>query len=118
MPAWLRVSMPRGLSKASAKMLRDELWVHKKRTFRTCCSEVITSFLSAARGFGGCRTAAAGGCSRFGRTARCGGRGRWRTTRRGLRGLVEHGNVGQGVKVLPGHALRIGDPVLFTAGIA
>ena len=33
-------------------------------------------------------------------------------------GLIEDRNAVQRVKVLPGHALRIGNPVLFAAGIA
>ena len=35
--------------------------------------------------------------------------------RRGRRRFVEHGDVAQRVEMLPGHALRVGDPVLLTA---
>jgi hypothetical protein len=36
----------------------------------------------------------------------------------GLAGFLEHRDVAQGVEVLPGDALRVGDPVLLAAGVA
>src|SRR5690606_19307332 len=84
---------------------------------RTALALSLVASSAALAGAGGCG-AAAGGLALHG--GRGGGRGATRSlgSLRRLRcGFVEQRNVAQGVKVLPCHALGVGDPVLVAAGI-
>src|SRR3989344_2690600 len=109
----LKRPSPMALSKASARMLRAELCVHRNSTFKGLRGVLIVDLGSAAFfGVVGGGAAAGGLAGRGGR--RCARRAAGGLGCLGLlrSGFVEHRDVAQRVEVFPRHALRVGDPVL------